>query len=901
MPSDRAILNISDIVLSNLCVGCGLCCAVCPKTMIGMVWQENLTWQPVVDEAGCINCGSCRKVCPNSPQCIMEYAAAAQAQGARFGLAAESKYFIAYDKDASRRIRSASGGVTSALLEHLLTSGAVDGVMAVLPLSGSVGTPHFEMKIFRSVEELYQGRGSHYHTPSYDKVLREIAECPGSFAVVGVPCVLRGLARLPSGIRGKIKYKFGLVCGKSVTGAFSDCLAVKEGIEKDVRYTIRTRDKMGIPDANNFNNLFILPDREIRRNRFATAFTKMWRNYFFAQECCLYCADFYGVDADISIKDAWGRLSADPLGSSLLVVNNREILKHLTQLKNVNRLFLEECDIDEVFNSQIATPIFKHEKVRYRLVWKKSIKQELDKNYDSLGWNRQWFSRETHEYWRLWLLMKLSNFFYFRLGNVPVTGLLLLVSPLTWNRTVVKKFFRRINRVMERLWLKVARPAVMSVLFFFGVRQAKRSVDISRLRVLIAGGYGYGNVGDEAQLAANLQHWRRLSPGCRLTVLTPNREYTSNMHGSVKVELAPRKSLFTLGGQEYFGSQKIFKVLYPLVAAISLFNACLVRAGLPIVGLTSAQARLLNELNDSDVLFLSGGGYLTGMTLTRLWDNMLLIRLASALDVPVILSGQTIGVFQDKVSRFLAKWGLKKAALIYLRDGVDSPKDLADIGMLNEKVEITFDDALFFKAAEKNEVLSLLADSGLNIGQPYLAVNVHYWGQDSETSRMITENLARALDWVYKNFGVQIVFVPMVISDESSTEAVRHAMTVPSIFPKHKYHPDLAVGLIQGAHLCLTMKHHPIIFAMAAAVPTVSMVFDDYYHHKNYGAMKIFDQEDLLVKVRPEQLEKNVIEKIGDVFFQRDSFSCCIEENVKKLKKRSGEAIFKFLNVHNMV
>lgn len=455
MLSEGPALNIREVVQSNLCIGCGLCSVVCPESVITMGWQPSRTWQPEVDTGGCTHCGRCRKVCPHTPQCIGAYAAAAHAQGVRFGLSQDATYYIAYDQDESRRIRSASGGVTSALLEHLLLSGAVEGILGSLPLSGVDGEPHFQMKIFRSVAELDQGRSSHYHPLCYDRVLKELQDSAGSFAVVGVPCVLRGIARLPGELQKKIRFKISLACGKNVTGAFCDCLAGKEGIGRDVPWRVVLRDKLGITDANNFNNFFQLPEREIRRNRFATAFTDMWRNYFFAQECCLYCPDFYGVDADLAVKDAWGRLSADPLGTSLVIVNNGEIEERLRRLADDNRLYLEQCDADEVYNSQTVTPIFKHEKIRDRLVWKKCLKLELDQSYPALGWQRRWRSRDSHEYWRLWSLMKLSNFCYFRFGKVPVGLLLFLLSPLQSEWPGLRKFFRRCLRLPMKLYRRV--------------------------------------------------------------------------------------------------------------------------------------------------------------------------------------------------------------------------------------------------------------------------------------------------------------------------------------------------------------------------------------------------------------------------------------------------------------
>jgi polysaccharide pyruvyl transferase WcaK-like protein/coenzyme F420-reducing hydrogenase beta subunit len=895
MLPERSMLNIAKTVSNKLCIGCGLCSLACPEALITMVWQDRGTWEPVVDEGRCLHCGHCFNSCPHSPGCIVEYAVVAQATGARFGLSKEAHYFIAYDSDDKRRIRSASGGATTALLEHLLTSGAVNGVLASLPVAGAVGDPHFKMAIFRSAEELDQGRSSHYHPLSYDKVLGEVRESAGLFAVVGVPCVMRGLLRLPSELLAKIKYKLCLVCSHNVTGAFADCLACKEGVERRALWQINLRDKKGISDANNFNNLFVLPDREIRRNRFATAFTKMWRNYFFAQECCLYCADFYGVDADVSIKDAWGRLSSDPLGMSLVIVKNREIAEHLNQLKASGRLFLQKCDADEVFNSQNATPIFKHVKVRDRLVWKKSIKHELDNRYPSLDWSLRWFSRDSHEYWRLWLLMKLSKFFFGRFVEVPEKTLLLLVNLLTLNGAIVKRFFRRTNRLIARLWLRIGSPVVMSVFLFFGLCRPKRAVDKGRLKVLIAGGYGYGNVGDEAQLAANLQYWKKASPNCRLTVLTPNCEYTQNLHAPILVELAPRRALFGLGGLQYFGSKRVFKVAFFWIAAISLLNACLIRAGLPIFGLTIAQLRLIGELKDSDVLFLSGGGYLTGMTLTRLWDNMLLIRLAHALNVPVILSGQTIGVFKDPISRILAKWGLKKAQMIYLRDTVGSPRALDALGISDTKIGTTFDDALFFDGASSEQVDELLCEFGIDPQKPYVAVNVHYWGQSPESSRRIMKNMARSLDTIQKDLGSQIVFVPMAYPDEDAIEEVRATMVGKSSVPRHTYRPDLAVSIIQQAELCITMKHHPIIFAMAAAVPTIAMAFDDYYHHKNLGAMRTFNQEVFFLNNIIEDLDIQLSEMAKTAVLKKSEISESIRNVLEELRPLSGEVINKFV------
>ena len=612
----------------------------------------------------------------------------------------------------------------------------------------------------------------------------------------------------------------------------------------------------------------------------------MWRNYFFTPECCLYCPDFYAADADLSVKDAWGRLSSDPLGTSLLVVRNPELVAPLQELRSKENIYLEPCDADEVFLSQVPTPRFKHVEVRDRLVWKPVIRRELAKRNYALGTSRRWRSRNSQEYWRLRMMMALSTFFYSHWGRVPVRSMILMSHPLELPRKILRRLLSRIRPLL--LPLSVAAR-------FWGLRKPGRAASLGPLRVLISGGYGYGNIGDEAQLAANLKHWRDAVPDCRITVLTPNRLYTERVH-DVHTELAPRVVFFHANTRRHYSmSSRQFELRFLLLAPLLLFNAALIRAGLPVLCITACQARLLDVLHESDVLFLSGGGYLTGMTLSRLWDNMLLIRLAHALGVPVILSGQTIGVFGDRLSHRLAGWGLKKAELVYVRDSAESEKALQSINVSADKVESTFDDALFYGGASTEEVSQFLSASGVNADRPYMVVNVHYWRQSSDISAVLVNQVASALDAISAELNVQIAFVAMHPTDEAALKSVIGLMRSRGVLVDHNSRIEIAVSVIRNANLCLTMKHHPIIFAMGGGVPTVAIALDEYYLHKNKGALGIFGQEEFIVLCEPNDICKAVIEKVTEAWNRREEISEQITACLSKLKPRSGEVIYRWL------
>jgi polysaccharide pyruvyl transferase WcaK-like protein len=530
----------------------------------------------------------------------------------------------------------------------------------------------------------------------------------------------------------------------------------------------------------------------------------------------------------------------------------------------------------------------KHVSVRDRLLWHPAIRGELKRAGYAPGTARRWWSGASHEYFRLRRMARASARQFRKAGRVRVQALL------------------KGDRIRRGLWA-VLRGVLAPFLWI--TRTAGRLAGLvpplrprprNELNVLVAGGYGYGNVGDEAQLAADLACWHAADPHAHLTVLTPDEPYTRRVH-QVQTEPAPRNVWFQAADKPHYRrSDGWFRFRYRLLWPLLRANAALIRAGLPTVGLSAARARLLDAIHRSDVLFFCGGGYLTGMTASRLWEGMLLIRLAAAMGVPTVLSGQTIGVFTDRSSRRLARRGLKRAALIGVRDVEDSPAALAGIGIDSEKIEATFDDALFCPAADAAALRAMLVDCGADPGRPYAAVNCHRWGQSADVSSRVMRRMAAALDGMVDRLGVQIVFVPMHASDQDAIGEVAAHMKQPSAMVEHGYRAEAAIAAIRGAALVVTMKHHPIVFAMGGAVPTVAIALDDYYVHKNRGAMALFGQEAFLVSAEPDRLADAVLERVEAAWTARARIAGHIREHLEALRPRAGAVIHRWLAARSL-
>jgi coenzyme F420 hydrogenase subunit beta len=296
------MLELDEIVINGLCVGCGLCRSIAEPGGIRMIMTVEGRERPVATEPlpqqalETINavCPGTRVVGAN-PEQLAEDAKT----DLIWGPIARSTMTIAHASDPEVRYRAAAGGVLTALGQYLLHSGAVE---LVLHVRASTEAPIRTVATVSETPEDVLAAATSRYGPA--PVLEDFLGVVGRgrpFAVIAKPCdigAVRLMAATDGRVRDLMRYCLTLSCGGvSDFGKSTDLLAERGIAERDV--TLFRYRGHGNPGPMRI---------EARDGRhFEVAYNEFWGDEagWRIQPRCKICPDAVGEAADLVAADCW--------------------------------------------------------------------------------------------------------------------------------------------------------------------------------------------------------------------------------------------------------------------------------------------------------------------------------------------------------------------------------------------------------------------------------------------------------------------------------------------------------------------------------------------------------------------------------------------------------------------
>ena len=286
--------SLSRVARGNLCSGCGGCTAVAPKRIVMETVAPGYLRPRQTGPVSVAEDRLIAQICPGLGQVVT---AGTRTDDVLWGPYLEMR--TGYATEPELRHAASSGGVLSAVLVHLLESGAVD---AVIQTAAAPFLPIGNVTVLSEDAAAVQAAAGSRYAPSapLDGITAHL-DSDRRFAFVGKPCdvaALRALSEADPRVNARIPVMLSFFCGgiPSNTGGEAVLVALGTDLAGTTAFRYRGNGWPGEATAT-------LTDGSTRAMSYHASWGGILSHH--VQHRCKICADGTGDAADLVCADAW--------------------------------------------------------------------------------------------------------------------------------------------------------------------------------------------------------------------------------------------------------------------------------------------------------------------------------------------------------------------------------------------------------------------------------------------------------------------------------------------------------------------------------------------------------------------------------------------------------------------
>jgi polysaccharide pyruvyl transferase WcaK-like protein len=358
------------------------------------------------------------------------------------------------------------------------------------------------------------------------------------------------------------------------------------------------------------------------------------------------------------------------------------------------------------------------------------------------------------------------------------------------------------------------------------------------MRVLIDhGGYAVTNLGDLAMLLVAVERITKYYPEAKIYIFTSSPQNLEKFFPEAipvliklrkdwieaRVFLIPMKLLPVPWAKRLSHLETSTKSRFPRIA--HLLSHIINRLSHSD---NSAMDDYYSIIRDSDMVIISGGGFITDYFRNHADGILDTLMLAQKLGKPTAMFGQGIGPLGNPSFLWKAKQILPRLKALGLREGLVSRDIASGLNVPQERITVTGDDSIEI-ALKQSNTNERRRNIGVNIRLANYAGNFLH----------LLPSIGKLLEDISRSSGTSIIPIPVRIGgSQSDLESIAQLCNLEAAEyeqSKKISSPEDLVKQINRCQVMVTGSYHAGVFALACGIPVIALVGSDYYEAKFKG------------------------------------------------------------------
>ncbi|WP_129670932.1 polysaccharide pyruvyl transferase family protein [Candidatus Chloroploca sp. Khr17] len=271
-------------------------------------------------------------------------------------------------------------------------------------------------------------------------------------------------------------------------------------------------------------------------------------------------------------------------------------------------------------------------------------------------------------------------------------------------------------------------------------------------------------------------------------------------------------------------------------------------------------ASFCNAMRQADIVVATGGGYLNDEFPRYARIVLRCLEWAIQAKKPAFMFGQGIGPLTDAGVRVAAQRVLPQVDLIALREQRTSLPLLRALGVPDERIRVTGDDAIELAYSQRRH------DLGSTIG-----VNLRRAHYARVTPAQIAA-VGRAVCAVADMLQAPLLPIPMATLAEDQASIAELLQTVPPVAGDDDGDdPLVAIARISTCRIVLTGSYHAGVFALSQGIPVVGLASSPYYCHKFHGLAEQFGTGCVVLDLNDARLSQKLMQALRTSWHTADN------------------------------